>query len=182
MADIFPTGYFCASRFLNTLSAEEAKSSATAVAWCGPFGICAIATALTRYDTVFATWSHLAEAECLGAKTLLLTEEPGAAIEAATDGRGADDVLELVGTLDAMRLCLDILRPFGSIGSVGAQTETVALEGPVLDGKNVTIAWGRCPVHGIFEKALQTLGKVRDKMSFLGECSMKLEEAAEAYR
>jgi threonine dehydrogenase-like Zn-dependent dehydrogenase len=71
---------------------------------------------------------HLAEAECLGAKSLLLTEEPGAAIKAATDGRGADVVLELVGTLDAMRLCLDI------------ETETVALEGPALYGKNGTIA------------------------------------------
>jgi threonine dehydrogenase-like Zn-dependent dehydrogenase len=84
--------------------------------------------------------------------------------------------------MDAMRLCLDIVRPFGSIGSVGVQTETVALDGPVLYGKNGTIAWGRCPVRGIFEKALQTLGKVQDKVSFLCEYSMKLEEAAEAYR
>ncbi|KAJ6087534.1 chaperonin 10-like protein [Penicillium canescens] len=166
MADIFPTGYFCASRFLNTLSAEEAESGATAVVWCGPVGICAIATASKR----------------LGAKPLLLTEEPGAAIEAATDGRGADDVLELVGTLDAMRLYLDIVHPSGSIGSVGVQMETVALEGPVLYGKNGTIAWGRCPVRGIFEEVLQILGKVQDKVSFLCECSMKLEEAAEAYR
>ncbi|OGE49722.1 hypothetical protein PENARI_c020G09856 [Penicillium arizonense] len=84
--------------------------------------------------------------------------------------------------MDAMRLCLDIVRPFGSIGSVGVQTETVALDGPVLYGKNGTIAWGRCPVRGIFEKALQTLGKVQDKVSFLCEYFMKLEEAAEAYR
>jgi threonine dehydrogenase-like Zn-dependent dehydrogenase len=128
-----------------------------------PVGICVIATALTRYDTVFAidiVPEHLAEAERLGAKPLSLTEKLGAAIKAATDGRGADVVLELVETLDAMHLCLNIILPFGSIGSVGVQTETVALEGPVLYVKNVTIAWGRCPVRGIFEKALQTLGKV----------------------
>lgn len=125
---------------------------------------------------------RLAEAERLGAKPLLLTEDPGAAIKAATDGRGADVVLKVVGTLNAMRLCVDIVRPFGSISSVGLQAETVALEGPVLYGKNVTIARGRCAVRGIFEEALQTLGKVQDKVSFLCECSMKLEEAAEAYR
>jgi threonine dehydrogenase-like Zn-dependent dehydrogenase len=184
MADIFPTGYFCASRFLNT-STEEAKSSVTAVVGCGPVGICAIATALTRCDTVFAidmVPERLEEAERLGAKPLLLTEDPGAAIKAATNGRGADVVLEVVGTLEAMRLCVDIVRPFGSISSVGVQTETVALEGPVLYGKNVTIAWGRCPVRGIFEEALETLVKVQDKVSFLCDCSMKLEEAVEAYR
>ncbi|CAG8894296.1 unnamed protein product [Penicillium egyptiacum] len=185
MADIFPTGYFCASRFLKTLSEEEARSSVTAVVGCGPVGICAIATALTRCDTVFAidmVPERLAEAERLGAKPLLRNEDPGAAIKAATDGRGADIVLEVVGTLDAMRLCVDIVRPFGSISSVGVQTETVALEGPVLYGKNVTIAWGRCPVRGIFEEALQTLCKVQDKVSFLCDWSMKLEEAEEAYR
>jgi threonine dehydrogenase-like Zn-dependent dehydrogenase len=78
---------------------------------------------------------RLAEAERLDAKPLLLTEDPGAAIKAATDGRGADVVLKVMGTLDAMRLWVDILRPFGSISSVGIQTETVALEGPVLYGK-----------------------------------------------
>jgi threonine dehydrogenase-like Zn-dependent dehydrogenase len=104
IADIFPTEYCCASRLLNTLSAEEAESSATAVVWCDPVGICVIATALTRYDTVFAidiVPEHLVEAGRLGVKPLLLTEKLGAAIKAATDGRGADVVLELVGTLDA---------------------------------------------------------------------------------
>ncbi|OQD81942.1 hypothetical protein PENANT_c024G04261 [Penicillium antarcticum] len=114
------------------------------------------------------------------AKPLLLNEDPGAAIKAATDRCGADILLEVVGTLDAMRLCVDIVRPFGSISSVGVQTETVALEGPVLYGKNVTIAWGHCPVRGIFEEALATLDKVQDKVSFLCDRSIKLEEAEEA--
>lgn len=185
MADIFPTGYFCASRFLNPLSMEEANSSVTAVVGCGPVGICAIATALNRCNTVFAidmVPERLAEAERLGAKPLLLTEDPASAIKAATDGRGADIALEVVGSLDAMQLCVDIVRPFGCISSVGVQTETVALQGPVLYGKNLTIAWGRCPVRGIFEEALATLIKVQNSVAFLCERTMRLEEAAEAYR
>ncbi|KAJ5306098.1 hypothetical protein N7508_005113 [Penicillium antarcticum] len=148
-----------------------------------PVGICAIATALTRCDIAFVIEmvpECLAEAERLGAKPLLLNEDPGAAIKAATDRCGADILLEVVGTLDAMRLCVDIVRTFGSISSVGVQTETVALEGPVLYGKNVTIAWGHCPVRGIFEEALATLDKVQDKVSFLCDRSIKLEEAEEA--
>lgn len=185
MADIFPTGYFCASRFLNTLSKEEARSSVTAVVGCGPVGSCSIATALTRCDTGFAidmVPERLAEAERLGAKPLLLTEDPASVIKAATEGRGADIALEVVGTLDAMRLCVDIVRPFGCVSSVGVQTETVALEGPVLYGKNLTIAWGRCPVRGIFEEALEALINLQGSVAFLCEKTMDLEEAVVAYR
>ncbi|KAJ5465925.1 hypothetical protein N7530_008676 [Penicillium desertorum] len=185
MADIFPTGYFCATRFLKQLSPDEAKSSVMAVVGCGPVGICAIATALTRCDTVFAidmVPERLIEAERLGARPLLLTESPAEAVKAVTDGRGADIVLEVVGTLDAMRLCINLVRPFGSISSVGVQTEQIALEGPVLYGKNVTIAWGRCPVRGIFEDALECLGKVQGQVAFLCDRSMKFEQAAEAYQ
>ena len=184
MGDIFATGYFCASRFLKTLPKEEAKSSVVAVVGCGPVGICAIATALTMCDTVFAidmVPERLAEAERLGAKPLPLTGDPGSAIKAATEGRGADIVLEVVGSLDAMRLCVDLARPFGYISSVGVLTETIALEGPVLYGKNLTVAWGRCPVRGIFEEALETLIQVQDKVAFLCERTMSLEEATEAY-
>ncbi|KAJ6087509.1 chaperonin 10-like protein [Penicillium canescens] len=185
MADIFPTGYFCATRFLKQLSPDEVKSSVMAVVGCGPVGICAIATALTQCDTVFAidmVPERLIEAERLGARPLLLTDNPAEAIKGVTDGRGADIVLEVVGTLDAMRLCINLVRPFGSISSVGVQTEQIALEGPVLYGKNVTIAWGRCPVRGIFEDALECLGKVQAQVAFLCDRSMKFEQAAEAYQ
>ncbi|KAM5344563.1 hypothetical protein ACJ41O_013098 [Fusarium nematophilum] len=54
MGDIFPTGYFCASRFLKSLPKEEARSSCTVVVGCGPVGICAIAAATKWCDNIFA--------------------------------------------------------------------------------------------------------------------------------
>jgi threonine dehydrogenase-like Zn-dependent dehydrogenase len=39
MADIFPTGYFAASRFLKGLTPAEAASTICAVIGCGPVGI-----------------------------------------------------------------------------------------------------------------------------------------------
>ncbi|KAK2670443.1 Polyketide synthase, enoylreductase domain [Fusarium oxysporum f. sp. vasinfectum] len=184
MGDIFPTGYFCATRFLKHMSKEEAKSSVIAVVGCGPVGICAIATALTMSDTVYAldlVPERLAEAEKLGAKPLLITEDPVAAIKKATEGRGVDIALEVVGTVDSLQLCLDMVRPFGEISSVGLQTQTLPLDGPTLYGKNVTIAWGRCPVRGIFEDALSCLADVQDKVSFLCAYTVSLEDAAQAY-
>lgn len=185
MGDIFPTGYFAAARFLKPLSPAVAKETSVAVVGCGPVGICAIATALTWCDKVFAidmVPERLEEARKLGAIPLSLSDEPAAKIKEATEGRGVDVALEVVGSADALNLCLDIIRPFGSVSSVGVQTQTLSLEGPSLYAKNVTIAWGRCPVRGIFDEALEVLAKVQDKVAFLCERTMRLEDAVEAYQ
>lgn len=184
MADIFPTGYFASSRFLRNLSEQEAKNTVVAVVGCGPVGICAIASALTWSDTVYAidlVPERLAQAEKIGAKPLLLTNDPVTKIMDATEGRGADVVLEVVGSPEAVEMCIDLARPFGQVSSVGVQTGKLEFNGPALYGKNITIAWGRCPVRGIFDEALSCLIKVEEKVTFLCDHSMKLEEAAEAY-
>lgn len=185
MADIFPTGYFCASRFLKNLPRPQAESSVIAVVGCGPVGICAIAAASTWCKNIFAidmVPDRLAEAKRLGATSINLTQNPKAAIEAATGGRGADIVLEVVGTPEAMELSIGLVRPFGSISSVGVQTSPVTFDGPTLYAKNVTIAWGRCPVRGVFEDALACLRHVQDMVAFLCECEMSIEDAVEAYK
>ncbi|EWY80744.1 hypothetical protein FOYG_16672 [Fusarium oxysporum NRRL 32931] len=184
MGDIFPTGYFCASRFLKPMTPAEAKETVVAVVGCGPVGICAIAAALTWCDTVYAIGmipERIAEAEKIGAKPLRLDQNPEQAIKDATDGRGADLVLEVVGGPKPFQLCLDLIRPFGTISSVGVQATDLTLHGPTLHAKNVKVEWGRCPVYGIFDEALECLVKVQEKVSFLCDKEMKLEEAVEAY-
>lgn len=184
MSDIFPTGYFCAARFLKNMPKEEAKESVVAVVGCGPVGICAIASALTWCPNVYAidmVPERLAEAEKMGAKPLLLDENPEAVIRDATDGRGADVVLEVVGTHEAMQQGLSMIRPFGFVSSVGVYLGDYTFSGPMLHAKNATMAWGRCPVRGIFEEALECLGRVQDKVAFLCDVHMGMEKAAEAY-
>ncbi|KAH6678766.1 chaperonin 10-like protein [Plectosphaerella plurivora] len=185
MGDIFPTGYFAASRFLKHLPAAEAKSTVVAVVGCGPVGICAVAAALTWADTVFAidpVAERVAEAGRIGAIPLTLGDDTAARIREATGGRGADVALEVVGMPDAMRLCIDMVRPFGHVSSVGVQTADLTLHGPTLYSKNITIAWGRCPVRGVFTDALACLEQVQDKVAFLCETRMSLDDAVEAYR
>ncbi|CAH0028728.1 unnamed protein product [Clonostachys rhizophaga] len=185
MGDIFPTGYFCASRFLKPMPAAEAKETVVAVVGCGPVGICAIASALTFCDTVYAldlVPERLAEAAKIGAIPLGLDDDPVAAVKAATDGRGADLVLEVVGGPEPMKLCMNLIRPFGIISSVGVQPHDLTFDGPMLHAKNVTIEWGRCPVYGIFSDSLECLVKVQDKVAFLCDTEMNLEDAVEAYQ
>ena len=185
MADIFPTGYFAAARFLKDLNSRDREEFTTVIIGCGPVGICAITAALTMVKTVYAIDSvpeRLAEAEKIGAIPLNLNDNPIDKIKAATEGRGADVVLEIVGHADAFMLAFDMIKPWGKISSVGVHTEQFSLSGLMCYGKNVTIAFGRCPVRSIFEEALGLLVKEQDKVAFLCGTTMSLEDAPQGYK
>lgn len=189
MADIFPTGYFAARRFLGDLPPEKAKKAVNVVIGCGPVGCCAISSAkyLTRGAKVFAidmVADRLKEAEKLGAIPLNLgdgTEKITKAIHDATEGRGADVVMEVVGNADALKLALEVLRPFGHISSVGVHTGEFNFKPADVYAKNATVAFGRCPARSLFEESLAALEVVQDQIKFLAGLTMKLEDAVEAY-
>lgn len=61
-------------------------------------------------------------------------------------------------------------------------TETFPVNGNALYSKNVTMAFGRCPVRSIFEDALKVLVQEHEKISFLCERVLSLEEAPQAYK
>ncbi|EHY54764.1 hypothetical protein HRR83_004107 [Exophiala dermatitidis] len=185
MADIFPTGYFAAARFLKDLPQRDRDEFTTVVIGCGPVGICAITSALTMVKTVYAIDSvpeRLAEAEKIGAIPINLNDNPVEKIKAASGGRGADVVLEVVGHADAFMLAFDMIRPWGQISSIGVHTEMIPLNGLLCYGKNVTMAFGRCPVRSIFEDALKILIKEQKKVAHLCGKTMSLEDAPQAYK
>ena len=185
MADIFPTGYFAASRFLKNLPERDREEFTTVVIGCGPVGLCAITSALTMVKTVYAIDSvqeRLDEAEKIGAIPINLNDNPAEKIKAASGGRGADVVLEVVGHTDAFMLAFDMIRPWGQISSVGVHTEQLPLNGLLCYGKNVTMSFGRCPVRSIFEDALEVLVKEQKKVAFLCGKTMSLEDAPQAYK
>lgn len=185
MADIFPTGYFAAKRFLKDIPQRDRDEFTTVVIGCGPVGICAITCALTMVKTVYAIDSipeRLAEAEKIGAIPIHLNDNPVEKIKAASGGRGADVVMEVVGHADAFMLAFDMIRPWGKISSIGVHTEQIPLQGLLCYGKNVTMEFGRCPVRSLFEEALEVLVKEQKKVAFLCGKTMSLEDAPQAYR
>ena len=185
MADIFPTGYFAASRFLKNISQRDRDEFTVVVIGCGPVGICAITCALTMVKTVYAVDSipdRLKEAEKIGAIPINNSEKVVEKIKAASGGRGADVVIEAVGHADAFMLAFDMIRPWGQISSIGVHTEQIPLNGLLCYGKNVTMAFGRCPVRSVFEDALAVLVKEQKKVAFLCGKTMSLEEAPKAYK
>ena len=185
MADIFPTGYFAASRFLKNLPQRDRDEYTAVVIGCGPVGICAITCALTMVKTVYAIDSvpeRLAEAKNIGAIPININDNPIEKVKAASGGRGADVVIEAVGHADAFMLAFDIIRPWGQISSIGVHTEQLPLNGLLCYGKNVTMAFGRCPVRSIFEDALEVLVKEQKKVAFLCGKTMSLEDAPQAFK
>lgn len=164
----------------------EREQATVVVIGCGPVGFCAITSAKHfKPKTLFAIDSvpeRLERAEKVhGAKGLQLHEDPKAAIMAATNGRGADVVLEIVGHADALRLAFDVLRPGGIIHSVGMHHSPLPIGGLEAYGKNVRMQFGRCPVRHLFSEALEVLKE--HKEDFVGFVShrMPLSEAPKAY-
>src|SRR5262249_33920874 len=73
-----------------------------------------------------------------------------------TQGRGADAVMEVVGSDKSLKLAIDLIRPGGTISSVGVHTEPnfSFSPGEAYD-KNLTYKSGRCPARYYAEKLLR---------------------------
>ena len=99
----------------------------------GPIGLCATVGAklmgATRIIVVDGSPSRLAMAKSLGAELAIdfHAEDPVAAIMAATDGRGVDVAIEALGTQGTFESCLRVLRPGGTLSSLGVYSGKLTL-------------------------------------------------------
>lgn len=155
LGDVFSTGYFCAE------NAGIRRSSTYVIIGCGPVGLMAVIAAkhlgaeqLLAIDFVperLAIAKQLG-AEPLNASGLNIKEE----ILNRTHGRGADGVMEVVGSPQSLRSAIDILRPGGILSSVGVHTAVnfSFSPGEAYD-KNLTYKSGRCPARYYAEKLLR---------------------------
>ncbi|KAF9875665.1 putative alcohol dehydrogenase [Colletotrichum karsti] len=188
MGDIFPTGFFGAKSGFNMLKEKERTNATAVVVGCGPVGLCAIVAALEyRPKHLFAidsVDSRLELAKSLGAEPLnFKTDRAGMErrIKEATEGRGADVVIEVVGLSPALRTAYDVVRPFGVISSIGVHNAEIPWNGDEAYTKNLRVQMGRCPVRSIFPEALALLEKKQDKFGFMFDRIMPLKDAVEGY-
>ena len=119
VADILPTGYGALTR------GGIGVGDVVAVVGCGPVGLmailCAAGTA-RRVVAVDAVPERRALAERLGA-VAVVPEEAQTAVRAASDGLGADLVVEAAGSPAALDTALGMARGRGTISVVGAHFE-----------------------------------------------------------
>lgn len=60
---------------------------------------------------------------------------------AATEGRGADAVLEVVGNQGAFDTALSIVRPYGAVSSVGVHAGELKIDGGLLYDKKRVLSF-----------------------------------------
>ena len=169
--DVLSTGFFCAEL------GGVGSASVVAVIGCGPVGLMAILAArelgAERVYAVDRLAERLALAEVFGATPVDFAQvQPAAVLREATDGRGADIALEAVGSPDATRLAVDLLRPGGTLAFT---------PGEAYD-KNLTYRAGRCSARVYLEKTLPLVAEGRWPLGRLITHRMPLAEGVRGYQ
>ena len=181
LGDILPTGYFCAEM------AEIKPGGVYAIVGCGPVGMMTIigatAQGAERIYIIDALPERLSLGEKLGAIPINYEkEDPLEIIRNATEGRGSDAVMEVVGRSSAARLAVDLVRPGGTIATVGVHSDESPSFTPVeAYNKNLTYRTGRCPARRYMERLLPI---VRDRKYPLGlviSHTLPLSEGVKGY-
>ncbi len=155
--DVLATGTYCAER------GEVSPETVVAVVGAGPVGLMAALAARERHAAeVFVldrVPERLALAEAFGARPVhVLDEDPRAVLGRATEGRGADVVLEVVGSPEATRAAFELVRPGGTISAAGVHTEErLAFSPGEAYDKNLTYRAGRTPARRYMEPLLARL-------------------------
>lgn len=182
LGDIFSTGYFCAEM------AGVQPGGVYALVGCGPVGVLAVMAArhmgaemIYAFDTVPERLELAAE---VGAVPCRLDEEdPVQLLHEATDGRGADAVMEAVGSYEAERMSIELVRPGGTIAVVGVHShETMAFSPNEAYDKNLTYRVGRCPARVYMERLTPLVREHDPGITRVISHRMQLAEGADAYR
>jgi 2-desacetyl-2-hydroxyethyl bacteriochlorophyllide A dehydrogenase len=181
LGDVMSTGFFAAKQGITR--AEES----CVVIGCGPVGLMAVTGAI-HYNAkqVFAVDGipgRLTMAENFGASALNASDpDLKKKILDATDGRGADAVLEAVGSASAVQLAFDLVRPGGIVASVGVCNDPDFPFSPVeAYNKNLTYKSGRCPARHMMNELIPVVQSGKYPLDQVFTHHMTLKEGVGAY-
>ena len=181
LGDVLSTGYFCARQ------AGVKAGGVYVVVGCGPVGLMAIVGARELgASTVYGVDSipaRLALAAGFGASPIdRSAADPAAIVRDATDGRGADAVLEAVGSPQATRLAMDLLRPGGTLSIVGVHNEAAFSISPTeAYDKNLTLRIGRCPARALLEETIPIVERQKYDLASIVSHRLPLEDGPRGY-
>jgi threonine dehydrogenase-like Zn-dependent dehydrogenase len=182
LGDVLSTGYFCADM------AEIKPEGIYAVIGCGPVGLMAIiggrelgAEKIFAIDTIP---ERLALAEKFGAIPVDYQKaDTNEMIRAGTEGRGADGVLEVVGSPSAAKMAIQLVRPGGIISVVGVHNEEhFAFSPNDAYDKNLTYKVGRCPARYYMEKLIPLVQKKKYDLTAIISHRLPLVEGVRGYK
>lgn len=180
LCDVMGTGHHAA------VCARVRPGSTVAVIGDGAVGLCGVLAATRlgaeRIVALSRNPARAALARRFGATDVHAERGDAVApvIEELTAGVGVDAVLECVGTAQAMRTALDIVRPGGAIGYVGVPHGT---EFPVdrMFRRNITVSGGLAPARQYLPELLADVLAGTLDPSPVFDARVDLESIAEGY-
>ena len=180
LGDVLSTGRFCADM------AGVRDGGTYAVIGLGPVGVMAVVAAHERGAGEVFGIDPVPERRSLAEGYGATAVSPDQAIEtvrAATDGRGADGVMEAVGNAAAERLSFDLVRPGGTIAVVGVHTDPQFTFSPVdAYNRNLSYRVGRCPARRYMDELLPLLASGKYDFRPLLSHRLPLSDGARGYR
>lgn len=150
LGDNLSTGYFCADMI------EPQPEGAYVVIGCGNVGLMAILALRSKGCQNIIAIDSVEQRQELAASLGAIAISPGREatekVMRLTDHRGADGVLELVGMAEAQRAAFELVRPGGTLATVGCHCDRNFSFSPVdAYDKNLTYRTGRCPARYYME-------------------------------
>ncbi|MGZ3102872.1 alcohol dehydrogenase family protein [Streptomyces sp. H72] len=181
IGDVLATGYACA------VGAGVRPGDTVAVVGCGPVGLLALEAAWTlgaaRVLAVDPLEGRRRRAAERGAHPVPGGPDAAREIADLTDGRGADAVLEAVGTDDALLTALHAVRPRGVVCAVGAHaSDAMPLPTRLAFAKEVTLRFAVGDPISDREPLMNLVRGGRIDPTFVVSHRMPLAEAPEAFR
>ncbi len=181
IGDIFSTGYFAAD------NGGTSKGKNVAIVGAGPVGLMAVLGArdlgaenIMIIDSIEERLTLAAE---FGATPIKLSNASTEEVKQKTNGRGVDIAIEAVGNPGAARLAYDLVRPGGTISTVGVHTSDRLSFSPVeAYDKNLTYRSGRCPARHYMDKLVETVRSGKYPLNRIISHHMPLSQGVEAYR
>lgn len=182
VGDVLTTGLYGASL------AAAGSDVVVAVLGCGPVGFCTIeGLRALGAPTIYALDrepSRLALAEASGAIPVHIDQRnPVTALAEATDGRGADVVIDAVGHPSAFESAIDTVRRGGTVVVLGVYaSETTEMQLGAYWSRALTLRFaGLTPVLAWWEHAMTALERGEVDPTPLISHRLPLEDAAEGY-
>jgi threonine dehydrogenase-like Zn-dependent dehydrogenase len=182
VGDTLTTGVYAAS-----LGRVE-PGDVVAVIGCGPVGYfciqAAIALGAERVVALDQEPARLALAASAGALPVdVRAQNPVTALSDLTDGRGADVVLEAVGSPEAYESAVDVARRGGRVVVVGMYAgETVEIQLGVYWARGLDVRFaGLCPVHSWWDRAMTEVATGRIDPLPIVSHRLPLKEAPRGY-
>ena len=182
VGDVLTTGFYGASL------AGAGPDDVVAVLGCGPVGFCTIeGLRALGSPTVYALDrepSRLTLAEAEGAIPIHVDERnPVTALAEATDGRGADVVIDAVGHPTAFEGAIDSVRRGGTVVVLGVySSETTEVQLGAYWSRALTLRFaGLTPILAWWDRAMAALERDEVDPTPLISHRLSLEDAAEGY-